>query len=196
MSIKIFGGLAKSHSLKTPPETITRPTSILLRRKMFDYKQNWDKEIFVDACAGSGAMGLEAWSRGAEKVLFIEANAKAFKVLQDNLRLIKNKFPQEVRERSLEAVHKPFQKYCQNQRPFEGSVTVFVDPPYEKHELYNEIIELLCTDFPVSVTIWVETDKHSGPDLEQLALVKYGFVNVKTAKQGNHRIGVFKREEN
>jgi 16S rRNA (guanine966-N2)-methyltransferase len=69
MSIKILGGIAKGTILFLPDEKLTRPTLVLLKRKIFDAIQNFDGKIFIDACAGSGAIGLEAWSRELKKCI-------------------------------------------------------------------------------------------------------------------------------
>jgi 16S rRNA (guanine966-N2)-methyltransferase len=82
MSIKILGGVAKGFTLVTPSESITRPTSVLLKRRLFDFYQNLNGHYFIDLCAGSGSIGIEAASRGAYPVLLVESNPKAYKVIQ------------------------------------------------------------------------------------------------------------------
>ena len=89
MSIRILGGLGKGHVLEVPPENITRPTSVMLRRKLFDRYQDISDYTFIDICAGSGAMGLEAISRGAKKVIFIENSQKALSILKKNIKSIR-----------------------------------------------------------------------------------------------------------
>jgi 16S rRNA (guanine966-N2)-methyltransferase len=59
MALKILQGEAKGLSL-VAPSSGTRPTSVLLRRKVFDAHQDMSDSIFIDCCAGTGAMGLEA----------------------------------------------------------------------------------------------------------------------------------------
>ena len=72
MSVKILGGFARGLNLLVPKGDLIRPTSIMLKRRVFDFFQRMDDKIFIDLCAGSGAVGLEAWSRGAQK--FISTN--------------------------------------------------------------------------------------------------------------------------
>ena len=88
MSISILGGVAKGAKLATPSSHNTRPTSVLLKRRLFDSHQSFEGIEFYDICAGSGSMGIEAMSRGAEKVIFVESNqmalvqgSKAFKAV-------------------------------------------------------------------------------------------------------------------
>lgn len=72
MAINILGGHAKGHALFVPPTSITRATTVMLRRKFFDAHQDLTNCLFIDLFAGSGAMGLEACSRGAERVILVE----------------------------------------------------------------------------------------------------------------------------
>ena len=84
MSIKILGGFARGQILSVPKGDIIRPTSVLLKRRIFDFYQDMDEVVFVDLCAGSGAMGFEAWSRGAALVFLNETNRHVSKILQEN----------------------------------------------------------------------------------------------------------------
>ena len=72
--MQIIGGLAKGHGLCVPRGI--RPTSTLLKRKLFDSHQTWEAVNFIDLCAGSGSVGLEAWSRGAKSVCLVEQGAQ------------------------------------------------------------------------------------------------------------------------
>ena len=157
MSINILGGIAKSHPLKVPSADITRPTSVLLRRKIFDSKQYWDNKVFIDTCAGSGAMGFEAWSRGAKQVVLVEPQRKAFQVLQSNLEYIKEKFPNEFDNRPIKAVCSTFQKYWKSTTPnaMSGEMTIFLDPPYEKHDLYIELIKSIDLSSLLDIELWI-----------------------------------------
>ena len=73
MPLRILGGKAKGQLLKSPPEnSITRPTSVMLKRKFFDAFQDLGEAHFYDLCAGSGSVGIEAWSRGVKQVELVE----------------------------------------------------------------------------------------------------------------------------
>src|SRR3990172_5277353 len=98
MSIKILGGIAKGTILFLPNEKLARPTLVLLKRKIFDAAQNFEGSIFIDACAGSGAIGLEAWSRGADRVYLIESDKKVFDCLLKNTEKIEKHFNQEIKD--------------------------------------------------------------------------------------------------
>jgi 16S rRNA (guanine966-N2)-methyltransferase len=87
--MRIIAGKWKGRKLIRPPEKITRPTTDRVREALFSSLTSRiasfaDKYVF-DAFAGSGALGLEALSRGAEHVLFAEKNASVRHVLQQNI---------------------------------------------------------------------------------------------------------------
>ena len=90
--MKIFGGEAKGLSLFFSKSKLCRPTLALLKRRVFDSFQNFDKKIFIDAFAGTGSIGLEALSRGAESLYLIEISKKQFSLLEKNLNKIVNSY--------------------------------------------------------------------------------------------------------
>lgn len=84
--MRITGGFLKNQSLKTPKGDKTRPTSEKLRQSVFNIAQAYVEDcLFLDLYAGSGAMGIEALSRGAKEATFIEKDRSALKALRENL---------------------------------------------------------------------------------------------------------------
>jgi len=136
MSIQILGGVAKGLKLSTPNNLI-RPTSVLLKRRFFDSQQNFEGLEFVDLCAGSGAIGLEALSRGASHVYLNEDNFKVHKCLNENIAKLKTRMNTE----SLTVSKGSFEKFLKSYEVKENSV-LFFDPPYEKLSLYEIFAEL------------------------------------------------------
>lgn len=89
MGLKILSGIFKNHSLVSPKGSKTRPTSSRLRGSVFNILQGHvEGADFLDIFAGSGAMGLEALSRGAASVTFIEKNVKAVQCIRSNLKTL------------------------------------------------------------------------------------------------------------
>jgi 16S rRNA (guanine966-N2)-methyltransferase len=90
---RIIAGRAKGRRLHVPTQG-TRPTSDRVREALFaslDAQllasgRQWDEIVVLDLCAGSGALGLEAWSRGAESVTSVERDRKACEVIRSNAR--------------------------------------------------------------------------------------------------------------
>jgi 16S rRNA (guanine966-N2)-methyltransferase len=137
MSINILGGVAKGLKLSTPNNLI-RPTSVLLRRRFFDAKQDLVGFEFVDLCAGSGAMGIEAVSRGADLALFNEYNPRVYKTLLENLKILKEKIGAE----KCKASKSKFQKFLEHYEVKNNSI-LFFDPPYEEVEFYHQFAQFM-----------------------------------------------------
>ena len=77
--MRIISGLYRGRNLKSPPDAKTRPTSDRLRETLFNVlapKISEDTR-FLDLCAGTGAVGIEALSRGAEFVTFVDKSRRA-----------------------------------------------------------------------------------------------------------------------
>ena len=85
---RIVAGAARGRRLKVPPRG-TRPTSERVREAVFSAVGHrlggWEGLTVVDLFAGSGALGLEAWSRGADQVILVENDHRAIGVLKDNV---------------------------------------------------------------------------------------------------------------
>lgn len=140
----------------------------MLRRKAFDALQDLSEFHFIDLCAGSGAMGIEAWSRGAKSVNLIEAHPKAQIITKKNVAGLKTRFSNELDLRPLTVVSaKAEQWLAKDLAKFEvvGDVVLFFDPPYRDHKLYELFKEMLSTS-KVSGEVWVESDRLSGVALK------------------------------
>lgn len=87
--MRIIGGKFKNRLIKTPKGESTRPTSSLVRGAIFNMCQPLIEDaLFLDLFAGSGAMGLEALSRGAKHVIFVEKDPKALLSIKANIQLL------------------------------------------------------------------------------------------------------------
>ena len=84
--MRIIAGSRKGHSIAAPKGLDTRPTSDRTREAVFNIVAPWVEEADVlDLFAGSGAMGLEALSRGAARAVFVEADQTACRTIERNL---------------------------------------------------------------------------------------------------------------
>src|SRR5262249_33467103 len=84
--MRVIGGEFRSRRLKSIPGAATRPTPDRLRETLFDIlAPRIEGATFIDAYAGSGAVGVEALSRGAAHAWFLERNRKALDVIHENL---------------------------------------------------------------------------------------------------------------
>ena len=154
MTIKILSGTARGTNLAVPISDKTRPTSVMLKRKIFDANQNIEELIFIDLCAGVGTVGLEALSRGVEKLFLVEKNFQCLKILNGNVRLVREKSKEtEVVVDKKDAVSWIEYRAAWLSRLDRG--IIFFDPPYENLELYRDVINLLKKiKFPGQ--IWTE----------------------------------------
>jgi 16S rRNA (guanine966-N2)-methyltransferase len=86
---RIIGGSARGRRLVTPRGVATRPTSDRVREALFSAIESWcgslDGLRFLDLYAGSGAVGLEAWSRGAGVVTFVEQDRRTAAIISRNV---------------------------------------------------------------------------------------------------------------
>lgn len=125
---RIISGRAGGLRLATPPGSATRPTSDRVREALFSRLEHLDVlqgARVLDLYAGSGALGLEAASRGASAVLLVEANARAAKVTRANAAAL-----------GIPAVtvrQSTVQRVLESPAP-QRQTLVFLDPPYDLAE--------------------------------------------------------------
>jgi 16S rRNA (guanine(966)-N(2))-methyltransferase RsmD len=84
--MRIIGGEAKGRTLHFPSGSKERPTSDFLREALFNILGSLQDKTFLDLFAGSGSVGLEAASRGAQGIFFVEKNKHLVKVIKKNIR--------------------------------------------------------------------------------------------------------------
>ena len=83
--MRIIAGSRKGHTIVAPRGTTTRPTGDRVREAAFNLIGPVDGAAVLDLYAGSGAMGLEALSRGAERAVFVESDREAVAAIKRNL---------------------------------------------------------------------------------------------------------------
>ncbi len=87
--MRVIGGTARGRSLRAPPGSATRPTGDRVRQAIFNAlgsQMELDGARVADLFAGSGALGIEALSRGAGEVIFVEQDPAVRRIIVDNLR--------------------------------------------------------------------------------------------------------------
>jgi 16S rRNA (guanine966-N2)-methyltransferase len=140
--MRITGGRFKNHQLRAPKGTQTRPSSEKLRQTVFNICQaSIEKSHFLDVFAGSGAMGIEALSRGASHATFIEKSSRALLTIKDNLtKLDLMSSATLLREDALIGL----KKLIKNHAEFD---LIFIDPPYglKVKETQDTYLDILLT---------------------------------------------------
>lgn len=138
--MRVIAGQFRSRELKSVAGEATRPTSDKLRETLFNVLQATrplDGTVFLDVFAGTGAVGIEALSRGARQVYFIEQAKKAAAVIRQNLKglavtegfeVLEREANQALRLLDSEAIRVDF---C------------FLDPPYADEDAYSEALGFL-----------------------------------------------------
>jgi len=136
--VRVIAGQARGHSLKAPKGQSTRPTLDRVREAIFNVLALRVPEAEVlDLFSGSGAMGIEALSRGAKSCVFNDQNKQAILVIKDNLQ--HTKLAERASIFNMEA--RQLLTLLQNTTS-EGFDLVFVDPPYQSG-LYEAVLTQL-----------------------------------------------------
>ena len=138
--MRVIAGLFRSRQLKGKPPAGIRPTSDGLRETLFNVLgPSVEGCTFLDGCAGMGGVGIEAISRGARFVHFVDQSRKACAIIRENLRSLDVKEGFQVLESDLSKALDLFER---ERAVFD---IVFVDPPYEKDALYGESLAAFGT---------------------------------------------------
>ena len=124
--MRVISGLYRGRVLKSPPDNKTRPTSDRLRETLFNVlAPRIDYETrFLDLCAGTGAIGIEALSRGAAFVTFVDRSKKSCALIEENLDKLG------VPESSTDVLALDAENFTGREHA-EGWDIAFFDPPYE-----------------------------------------------------------------
>jgi 16S rRNA (guanine966-N2)-methyltransferase len=156
--MRIVAGTHRGHTIYAPRGRDTRPTSDRVRENVFNILGPVDDAGVLDLYAGSGAMGLEALSRGAARVVFVERDAEAVRAIErnlDKLRLRATILRQDALT-ALAAEAAAGRKYD----------LVLVDPPYD---MYADIQPKLSTLVPRVLeddgVVVLETSSRVEPEL-------------------------------
>jgi 16S rRNA (guanine(966)-N(2))-methyltransferase RsmD len=136
--MRIIAGTFRSRPLQAPPGLATRPSSDRLRETLFNVlAPRIEGSFFLDLYAGSGAVGLEAMSRGAEHVVFVERAPAALKVLRANVGSLGIKAGFSLHAGS---VRDSLRRWKSEAHPFD---VVFLDPPYDALDEYEAALGIL-----------------------------------------------------
>jgi len=178
---KIIGGEFKGKQIEIPNIFTTRSSKGILKESLFNTLQFdiMDKN-FVEVFSGSGSIGLEALSRGASQCFFIEYNKVAYKVLQDNIRLLNPAKCQHMFGDSFEK----FDTLLKMVEARDEKTYFYFDPPFATRDgmddVYDKTLELIgkidaskCMMAIVEHMSQLEMPKEIGA-LEQVKRKKFG----------------------
>lgn len=150
--LRIVAGIWRSRLLQVANVPGLRPTSVRIRETLF----NWllptiNGSVCLDLFAGTGALGLEALSRGASRVVFVETSATAVGVLRSNIDVLETPLAQ--------LVNTDARTFLQSATPEQFDI-VFLDPPFAA-DLLDELCRLLTLHgwLAKDARIYIEMDK-------------------------------------
>ncbi len=122
--MEIIAGFARGIQLQVPPGDAVRPTAVRARKALFDSLGNFSGMRIADLCAGAGGLGLEAASRGASEVVFVEKNAGHCRMLERNIRAVQ-KTGTACQFSIVNASVQELTRWCKGRFDI-----IFADPPY------------------------------------------------------------------
>lgn len=177
--MRVIAGKARSIPLKTVEGQDTRPTTDRIKETLFNMLQNELADcLFVDLFSGSGAIGIEALSRGARKAIFVEKAPKAVACIKENL--VKTRMEDESVIIASDAVSAIYRLEGSEPADF-----IFMDPPYQQ-QLEKQVLEALTNSTLVDeyTTLIVEADLHT--DFSYAEELGYEITRVKKYKTNQH----------
>jgi 16S rRNA (guanine966-N2)-methyltransferase len=151
--LRLVGGRHGGRRIAAPAGDFARPTSDRVREALFsilDSKRALDGARVLDGCAGSGALGLEALSRGAAHVTFFDTSRRALKVVGENIAMLEEEAATDVRQ--ADVTHPP--------QAANACSLVFLDAPYRSDIADRALPALAATGWLADgALIVVETER-------------------------------------
>ncbi len=173
--MRVIGGEFRSRVLKSLPGLDVRPTPDRMRESLFSIlAPRIYGAVFLDLYAGTGAVGIEALSRGAERAIFVEQSHAAVEVIRGNLKSL-----------GLENRGKVWQGRASSVVPkIERADIAFLDPPYPLEVEYEKVMMALADEAP-----WLVIAQHASRFVlkESYGGLKRGRV----LKQGDNSLSFF-----
>jgi 16S rRNA (guanine966-N2)-methyltransferase len=180
--MRIIAGQRRGHKIDGPRASgNTRPTSDMVRESLFNIVRELVVDrLVIDLFAGTGALGLEALSRGAERAIFVEKDRENVSLIIRNIATLRYEDRAQVKLADVYRWLRSFQ--------FAGGepVAVFIDPPYREYQLnhrrLNQMIADLVDHLPANSVIALEAgrilDATILPDFESWDIRRYGDTRI------------------
>ncbi|WP_257304156.1 RsmD family RNA methyltransferase [Geothrix campi] len=169
--MRIIAGTLKGRRLVAPPpgDLRVRPTSDRAREALFSILQRWPSGPFLDLCAGTGAVGLEAHSRGYGPVTCVEASEPGWSCLTLN-----------AKGTGINTMQTDLRRLPED--AFRDQAVVFLDPPYDQAgALWDRMATRLRSWIAPGGVLVFETDRRTGLELQD------GWVLAETREYGAAR---------
>ena len=177
--MRVIAGKARRLALKTVPGMETRPTTDRIKETLFNILQPEIPDCrFLDLFSGSGGIGIEALSRGAEYAVFVEKNPKACACIRDNLAF--TKLAEHGKLLNMDVL--------QALRSLEGEDAfdcIFIDPPYNK-DLEQQVLEYLKDSSLADENTLIVTEADLHTDFSYVEELGYELSRSKEYKTNKH----------
>jgi 16S rRNA (guanine966-N2)-methyltransferase len=170
--MRIIAGSHRGHRIAAPKGRDTRPTSDRVRESAFNLVGPVDDAVVLDLFAGSGALGLEALSRGAASAVLVESDRDACRTINANL--------EKLKLHATVLCQDVVRAVASDRRTFD---LIFCDPPYDydRTRLAPQLARLLSPD---GVLVWESAGREPPPELP-------GLTERTSRKYGSARLTLF-----
>ena len=177
--MRVIAGKAKRIQLNTIKTMDTRPTTDRIKETLFNMIAHGLCDCtFLDLFAGSGAIGIEALSRGASKCVFVENSPAACKCIKENLEKTRLKDQAEVIPADVFSVL----KRLEGNQVFDY---IFMDPPYD-HDLEKQVLEYLSTSSLINEDSLIIAEASIETDFSYLEELGFSLIKRKDYKTNTH----------
>lgn len=174
--LRVIGGKHGGRKLDQPNLKITRPTTDRAKEAIFSMIQfKVPNSLFLDLFSGSGSIAIEAASRGAMKVIAVENNQEAVKVIKQNLETLSISNVHVMRSNVMD--------YLATSRGKKFDF-IFLDPPYGDIKLYNDSLSLMKEMDILKDEGWIIIETSDPKNIS----IPEGFIKLKDKKYGKSSI--------
>ena len=179
--IRIIGGIYKGRYLEIPNSKVTRPTMDKVRQAIFNVLQKKpENAVCCDLFAGSGAMGLEALSRGAKKCYFIDKDRGTFLVLKNNIKALG------IQPENYELFLGDYRVFIKRNPELKLDI-LFLDPPYRMNINPNIIRDMSQRGMFSKNAVIVSEQEPVNEEIEGYSMKEYRY--------GAKHVAVYTKED-
>ncbi len=191
---KIIAGKYKGKTLKLPSKVTTRSSKAIVLESFFNTIQfGVIDAVFVEVFSGSGSVGLEALSRGAKKIIFMEKDREALKILHENIAQTDPSACEVMSGDSFINIKTAISKVksLHVKGSSDGNTYLYIDPPFSVREgmedIYDKMIALIA-EFPHELCEMLIIEHMSTLELPETINL---FTKTKTKKFGNTSLSYY-----
>jgi 16S rRNA (guanine(966)-N(2))-methyltransferase RsmD len=173
--LRVISGTAKGHKLRTPKGNATRPTTDRVKESLFNIIAPYIENAKVlDLFAGTGSLGIEALSRGADSAVFVDKSQECYGIIKDNL--VHTKLSEKAEVFTGDSVLM-LDKFLG--RKFD---IIFLDPPYSKGLIDEALINILKNELIHNDSVIVAERDAKDVIPNEMGIFKVGTLKLKKVR--------------